>query len=59
MWSNPLKLFSNIGTQGMQELFFVNTKALEAVNIACMSMVLPVQSFKSDWSCQFSLRVVL
>ena len=37
----------NIGTQGVQELFFVNNKSLEVVNNACQSMVLPVRSFKS------------
>ena len=34
----------------MPELFFVNKKPLEVVNSACQSMVLPVWSFKSDWS---------
>ena len=44
------KHVSNIGMQGVQELFFVNNKSLKVVNNACQSMVLPVWSIKSDWS---------
>ena len=40
----------NIGTQGVQELFFVNNKSMEVVNNACQSMVLLVWSVKSDWA---------
>ena len=32
----------NIGTYGVQELFFVNKKILEVANSTCQSMVLPV-----------------
>ena len=41
---------SNIGMQGVQELFFENNKSLKVVNNACQSIVLPVWSIKSDWS---------
>ena len=42
--------YKNIGTQGVQELFFGENKSLEVVNNACQSMVLPVWSTRSDWS---------
>ena len=37
----PLKLLNNIGTQGVQELFFVNKKRLEVANGAYQSIVKP------------------
>ena len=40
------KTNTNIGMQGVQELFFVNKKSLEVVNNACQSML----SIKRDWS---------
>ena len=41
MDTNMLK---NIGTEGVQELFFANNKSLVVVNDACQSMALPVWS---------------
>ena len=40
----------NIGTQGVQGLFFVNNKYLEVVNNVCQLMVSAVWSVESDWS---------
>ena len=45
-----LACVENIGTKGVQELFFVNKTPLEVANSACQSMVIPVWSVKSDWS---------
>ena len=41
----------NIGTQGIQELLFVNEMPLEVMNSTSQLMVLPVwPSVKSNWS---------